>query len=97
MLCAVERGFSCQPEGLSNFSGGSVSKEFACNAGDMGSIPGSERSPEERNDFPLQHSFLRSPMDRGIWWSIVHGHKELDIIHRDTVERMLFALKSVVT
>ena len=65
MLCAAERVFSCEPDGFSDFSGSSVSKEFACNAGDTGSVPGLGRSPGEGNDFPLQHSFLRSPMDRG--------------------------------
>ena len=33
-------------------------KESACNAGDLGSIPGSERSPEEGNVYPLQYSCL---------------------------------------
>ena len=47
-------------------------KEFACNAGDMGSIPGSERSPREGNGNPLQYSCLRNPMDRWSWWATVH-------------------------
>ena len=34
-------------------AGGTDGKEFACKAGDSGSIPGSERSPKERNDYPL--------------------------------------------
>ena len=48
-------------------------KESACNAGDVGLIPGSERSPEEKNGNPLQYSCLDNPMDRGAWWGIVHG------------------------
>ena len=40
-------------------------KESACNAGDTGSIPGSERSPGEVNGNPLQYSCLENPMDRG--------------------------------
>ena len=51
-------------------------KEFACNAGDMGDaglIPGSGRSPGEGNGSPLQYSCLENPMDRGAWWSAVHG------------------------
>ena len=40
-------------------------KESACNAGDMGSISGSERSPGEGNSNPLQHSCLENSMDRG--------------------------------
>ena len=46
------------------FPGGSDSKESACNAGDMGSIPGSGRSPGEENGYPLQYSCLENPMGR---------------------------------
>ena len=46
------------------FPGGSDSKESACNAGDLGSIPGMERSPEGGHINPLQYSCLRNPMDR---------------------------------
>ena len=45
--------------------GGSDGKASACNAGDLGSIPGSGRSPGEGNGNPLQHSCLENPMDRG--------------------------------
>ena len=55
------------------FLGGSNSKESACNAGDPGSIPRSERSPGEENGNPLQYSYLGNPMDRGTWWATVHG------------------------
>ena len=51
---------------------GSVSKESACNAGDLGSIPGSGRSPGERNGNPLQYSYLENPMDRGDLRAAVH-------------------------
>ena len=47
--------------------------KFACNAGDMGSIPGSGRSPAEGNGNPLQYSCLENSTDRGAWWSIFHG------------------------
>jgi len=47
------------------FPGSSDDKESACNAGDLGSIPGSERSPGEGNGNPLQYSCLENPMDRG--------------------------------
>ena len=40
---------------------------------DMGSIPGSERSPGEENDNPPQYSCLGNPMDRGPWRATVHG------------------------
>ena len=44
--------------------GGSDGKESAFNAGDLGSIPGWERSPGEGNGNPLQYSCLENPMDR---------------------------------
>ena len=40
------------------FSGGSVVKNLPANAGNTGSIPGSERSPEDGNGNPLQYSCL---------------------------------------
>ena len=49
------------------------SKESACNTGDPGSIPGSGRSPGGGHGNPLHSSCLESPMDRGAWWTIVHG------------------------
>ena len=51
----------------------SDSKESACNAGKLGSIPGSGRSPGEANGYPLQYSCVKNPMDRGAWWATVHG------------------------
>jgi len=39
-------------------------KESACSVGDLGSIPGSERSPGEGNDNPFQYSCLENPMHR---------------------------------
>ena len=47
------------------FPGGSVVNNPLANAGDMGSIPGSGRSPGGANGNPLQHSCLGTPMDRG--------------------------------
>ena len=51
----------------------SVGKEVACNAGDQVSIPGSRRSPGERNGNSLQYSCLENPMDRGPLQATVHG------------------------
>ena len=51
----------------------SVGKDSACNAGDLGSIPGLGRSPGEGNGYPLQYSCLENPMDRGAWQATVHG------------------------
>ena len=42
---------------------GSAGKEFACSAGDLGLIPRLERSPGERNSYPLQYSGLENSMD----------------------------------
>ena len=49
------------------FPGGSDGKESACNAGDLGSIPGLGDSPGEVHCNPLQYSCLENPMDRGAW------------------------------
>ena len=55
------------------FPGGSDGKEYACNAGDPGSIPRWRRSPGEGNGNPLQYSCLENFMDRGAWQATVHG------------------------
>ena len=54
-------------------SDGSDGKESACNSGDLGSIPGSGRSPGERHGNPLQYLCLENSMDRGAWQATVHG------------------------
>ena len=53
------------------FPDGSDGKESACNMGDQGSIPGSERSLEEANGYPFQYSSLGNSMDAGVWQSTV--------------------------
>ena len=53
--------------------GGSEVKMSAWNAGDLGSIPGSGRSPGEGNGTPLQYSCVENPMEGGAWWATVHG------------------------
>ena len=55
------------------FPGASEVKASACNAGDLGLITGSGRSPGEVNGNPLQYSCLENPMDEGAWWATVHG------------------------
>ena len=54
------------------FPGGSEVKASAYNAGDVGSIPGSGRSPGEGNGNPLQYSCLENPMGGGAWRATVH-------------------------
>ena len=56
-----------------SFPDSSVGKEFACNAGDLSSIPGLGRSPGEGNGNPLQYYCLEKSMDRGAWWATFHG------------------------
>ena len=58
---------------IKGFPGGSVLKNPPARSGDPGSIPGSGRSPEEWNGYPLQYSCLENPMDRGAWQTTVHG------------------------
>ena len=58
---------------LLGFPGGSVIKNLPAEAGDLGLIPGSGRSPGEGSDSPLQYSCLGNSMDRGAWWATVHG------------------------
>ena len=56
-------------------------KNLPAHAGDIRDtdlIPGSGRSPGERDGKPLQNSCLENPMDRGAWWSTVHGVAESD-------------------
>jgi len=49
------------------------SKETAHNAGYLGLIPGSEKSPGKGNDYPPQNSCLENSKDRGNLWASVHG------------------------
>ena len=53
------------------FPGDSDSKEFAFSA-DLGSIPGSGRSPGGKHGNPLQYSCLEYLMDGGAWWPLIH-------------------------
>ena len=52
---------------------GSVVKNMFANAGEVGCISGSARSPGEGNSNPLQYSCLGNPMGRGTWQATVHG------------------------
>ena len=55
------------------FPGVSVVRNLPANAGDVGSVSGSGRSPGEGNGNPLQYSCMENPMDRGTWQATVHG------------------------
>ena len=54
---------------------GSEGKESAYNVGDPG-IPGSGGSPGEGKAYTLQYSFLKNPVDGGVWWVTVHRAAE---------------------
>ena len=64
-----------------DFPGGSDNKAPAYNAGNLGSIPGSGRSPGEGNGNPLQYSCLENPMDGEAWWATVHRVLMVQISH----------------
>ena len=66
-------GFPCSSDG----------KESACNAGHPCSIPELGRSPGERIGNPLQYSFLKNSMDRGVLQVIVHGVAKSRTLLRD--------------
>ena len=71
-----------------------VVKNPHANAGDMGLVSGSGRSPGEGNGNSLQYSFLGNLMDRGAWWTTIHGvAKELDTAYPLNNKRALWHLK----
>ena len=71
------------------FPGGSDGKSSASNSGDLGSIPGSGRSPGEGNGNPLQDSCLENSMDGGAWWAIVHGVAKSWTIYRTLIRYII--------
>ena len=64
---------------IKSLPGGSDGKESACNAEDLGSIPGLETSPGEGHGNPLQYSCLDNSMGRGIWGATVYEVAECDM------------------
>ena len=83
MISGLERfpgeGIGYPPPVFLGFPGGSEGKESACNMGDLGSIPGLERSPGGGHGNPLQYSCLKNPVNRGAWrghspWGRRVGH-----------------------
>ena len=63
--------FMCMYVYILGFPGGSEVKASASNAGNLGSIPGSGRSPGKGNGNPFQYSCLGNPMDRRAWRATV--------------------------
>ena len=65
-----------------SFPGSSAGKESSCNVGDLGSIPGLERSPGEGNGYPLQYSGLENSMDYTVaksWTRLSDFHFHFDL------------------
>ena len=96
---------------LHGFLGGSESKESACNAGDLGSIPGTGKSPGERNDNPLQYSWMENCMERGAtvhavakswtwlsdWHTHTHAHAHTHVrAHTHTHTSLMFGTQQAV-
>ena len=76
------------------FPGGSRSKESACSAGDLGSIPGSERSPGEGNGNLFQYSCLENPHgQKSLVGYSPWGHKESDMTEQLTLSQVEKALE----
>ena len=68
----LPKSFKDSEEFHGGFSGGSDSKEYTCNAGHLGSIPGLGRSPGGGKDNPLWYSCLEHSMDGEAWLAAVH-------------------------
>ena len=73
------------PDPMMGFLGGAVVKNLPANVGDVGSIPGSGRSPGEANGNPVQYSCPGNSMDREAWWTTVHGAAKHPVGLRDCV------------
>ena len=71
--CWGSSPFECDFTVTWGFPGGSDSKESAYSSGNLGSIPGSGRCPEEGDGYSVQYSCLENSIDRGVWWAGVHG------------------------
>ena len=62
-----------RPPQITSFAYDSHGEESACNAGDLGLIPGLGRSPGEGNGNPPKYSCLENSTAREAWWAVVHG------------------------
>ena len=74
---------------IKGFSGGSAGKESTCNVGDLGLVPGLERSHVEGNGYPLQYSGLENSMD-----CTVHGVAESGTTDRLSLTRFIKLVSS---
>ena len=69
-------------------------KESACNAGEVGLIPGSGRSPGGGHGNPLQFSCLENPMNRGAWWTAVSRAAQSDMTEVTQQQQYFLMLSS---
>ena len=74
------------------FTDSSVGKESACNAGDLGSVPGLRRSPGEGKGYPLQYSGLENSMDC-IVHEVTKSQTQLSNFHFMLLMNRISALK----
>ena len=72
-----------------DFPGGSDGREFLQNAGDLSSIPGPGRSPGEENDYPLQNSCLKNPMDKGSWQACGKESATIEQLNTHTYKKVM--------
>ena len=78
------------------FPDGSDRKESACDAGDPGLIPGSERFSGEGNSNPFQYTCLENSRDRGDWWGYSPwGCKELDLTEQLTLSLFILLIEEI--
>ena len=80
---------------LLGFPCGLPGKESACNAGDLGSIPGLGRSPAEGEGYPLQYACLENSMDGGAWQATVHRVSESDTTEQLSLSLFLLYKKRI--
>ena len=83
---------------LQRLPSGTVVRNLPANGGDardMGSIPGSGRSPGEGNGNTLQYSCLENPMDQGAWWAAVYRVTQSQTRLKQLIAKLRLKLKNV--
>ena len=87
-MLPTERAFIFEPSILV-FPGGSDDKESACNAGELGLIPASGRSPGGGHGKPLQYSRLENCMERSLVDYSPWGGRELDMTEHSSTRNLM--------
>ena len=95
-LCSGKSPFLYMPTIYDDFPGSSGGKECACNAGDLGLIPGSARCPGEGNGNPFQYSCLENSVNIGAWRvNSLWGCKESDMTEQTFTHTHLLQFESL--